>query len=290
MSTRSARVQLLTAALLFSTGGTVIKAVTLTTWQVAAGRSALAAVVLLAAGGSLRRRISWRPALVGAAQAATLVTFVTANKLTTAANAVFLQATAPLYIALLGPVLLGEHLRRRDVPLLALIFAGVFLLFAGSHDPLATAPHRALGTAVGIVSGFCWSLTVMGLRWIARSDPEHGGDLARTAAVIGNMLAFVVCLPAALPITALSVGDALGLVYLGAFQVGAAYLLMARAIRLVPAAAASLLLMAEPAFSPLWAWLVHGEAPGFWPLIGGVLIVAAATGSTWRESRVPALE
>jgi DME family drug/metabolite transporter len=290
MSTRSARVQLLAAALLFSTGGTVIKAVTLTNWQVVAGRSLFAALVIMAGGRGLWRHFSWRPVLVGAAQAATLVTFVTANKLTTAANAVFLQATAPLYIALLGPFLLGEHMKRKDVPLLILIFGGVLLLFAGSHEPLATAPHRVLGTVVGVVSGFCWSLTVMGLRWIARADPVHGGSAARAAAVIGNLIAFAVCVPAALPAAALGAADLLGIVYLGVFQVGAAYLLLSHGLRHVPAAAASLLLLAEPAFSPLWAWLVHREAPGAWPLVGGALIIAAATVATWRDSRVPVIE
>jgi DME family drug/metabolite transporter len=290
MSTRSARVQLLAAALLFSTGGTVIKAVTLTNWQVVAGRSLFATLVIMAGGRGLWRHFSWRPVLVGAAQAATLVTFVTANKLTTAANAVFLQATAPLYIALLGPFLLGEHMKRKDVPLLILIFGGVLLLFAGSHEPLATAPHRVLGTVVGVVSGFCWSLTVMGLRWIARADPVHGGSAARAAAVIGNLIAFAVCVPAALPAAALGAADLLGIVYLGVFQVGAAYLLLSHGLRHVPAAAASLLLLAEPAFSPLWAWLVHREAPGAWPLVGGALIIAAATVATWRDSRVPVIE
>jgi DME family drug/metabolite transporter len=249
-----------------------------------------AALVIMAGGRGLWRHFSWRPVLVGAAQAATLVTFVTANKLTTAANAVFLQATAPLYIALLGPFLLGEHMKRKDVPLLILIFGGVLLLFAGSHEPLATAPHRVLGTVVGVVSGFCWSLTVMGLRWIARADPVHGGSAARAAAVIGNLIAFAVCVPAALPAAALGAADLLGIVYLGVFQVGAAYLLLSHGLRHVPAAAASLLLLAEPAFSPLWAWLVHREAPGAWPLVGGALIIAAATVATWRDSRVPVIE
>jgi len=290
MSIRSSRLQLLAAALLFSTGGTVIKAVALTNWQVVAGRSLFAAIVIMLGGRGLWRGFTWRPVLVGAAQAATLVTFVTANKLTTAANAVFLQATAPLYIALLGPFLLGEHMKRRDIPLLVLIFAGVLLLFAGSHAPLATAPHRVLGTLIGIVSGLCWSLTVMGLRWIARADPEHGGNNARAAAVVGNVLAFLVCVPAAFPLPAPGAADLLGVLYLGVFQVGASYLLLSHALRHVPAAAASLLLLAEPAFSPLWAWLVHREAPGFWPLIGGALIIGAATVATWRDSRVPVLE
>jgi drug/metabolite transporter, DME family len=290
MPTRSARVQLLLAALLFSTGGTAIKLVALTNWQVACGRSLFAALVLMASGGGLWRGFSWRPVLVGAAQAGTLITFVTANKLTTAANAVFLQATAPLYVALLGPFLLGEHLKRKDIPLLALIFAGVLLLFAGSHEPLATAPHRVLGTFVGIASGFCWALTVMGLRWIARIDHEDGGNSARAAAVMGNLLAFVVCLPAAVPMASPTVTDVVGVAYLGVFQVGAAYLLLSRGIRHVPAAAASLLLLAEPAFSPLWAWLVHHESPGFWPLVGGALIIGAATTATWRDSRVAIVE
>jgi drug/metabolite transporter, DME family len=95
---------------------------------------------------------------------------------------------------------------------------------------------------------------------------------------------------AALPVPALATADVLGVVYLGVFQVGAAYLLLSRGLRHVPAAAASLLLLAEPAFSPIWAWLVHHEAPGFWPLIGGLLIISAATIATWRDSRVPVLE
>jgi drug/metabolite transporter, DME family len=290
MSMRSARVQLLAAALLFSTGGTAIKSLALTSWQVVAWRSLFAAIVIAIGGGLPWRGVSWRTLLVGVAQAGTMITFVTANKLTTAANTVFLQATAPLYIALLGPFLLGERFRRKDVPLLVAIITGVIFLFAGSQEPLATAPHRVLGTFVGVVSGFCWSLTVMGLRWIARADPVNGGNSARTAAVIGNLLAFLVCVPAALPAAAPGAADFLGVVYLGVFQVGAAYLLLSRGLRYVPAAAASLLLLAEPAFSPLWAWLVHHEAPGFWPLVGGTLIIAAATIATWRDSRVPVLE
>lgn len=284
------RTQLLLAALLFSTGGTAIKAVSLTNWQVACGRSVFAALVLLV-GTRAWRAFSWRALLVGGAQAATLITFVTANKLTTAANAVFLQASAPLYIAMLGPLLLGEHMKRRDIPLLAVIFCGILLLFAGSHEPLATAPHRVLGTMIGITSGFCWSLTVMGLRWLARSD-EHGADgqAAGAAAVAGNLFAFLVCLPAALPVPAITATDLLGLGYLGAFQVGGAYLLLSWGLRHVPAASASLLLLVEPALSPLWAWLVHHEAPGLWPLLGGVLIIGAATTATFRDSRLPVAE
>ena len=73
--------------------------------------------------------------------------------------------------------------------------------------------------------------------------------------------------------------------YLGVFQVGLAYIFLTRAIRHVPAVEASLLLLAEPAFSPLWAWMFHHEAPGLWPLVGGAVILCASTWKTWRDSR-----
>ncbi len=289
MLPRSPRIQLLLAALLFSTGGTVIKAVSLSSWQVVCARSFVAALMLMVATGAWRG-LSWRSLLVGCAQAATMTTFVVANKLTTAANAVFLQASAPLYIAALGPFLLAEHFKRRDLPLLGAILAGVVLLFAGAQEPLATAPNRFLGTQIGIVSGFCWSLTVMGLRWLGKRDP-HGDAMATGAAAIsGNLLACALTLPLALPLPPVQAADVFGVLYLGVFQVGGAYLLLSNGIRHVPAAKASLLLLVEPALSPVWAWVVHGEVPGFWPVVGGVLIIGAASTATWRDARVAVLE
>jgi len=280
----SARARILVTALLFSTGGAAIKAVSLTNWQIASFRSGIAAVVLLLAVRRLPR-LSGPTLAVGLAYAATLTTFVTANKLTTAANSVFLQATAPLYIALLAPMLLGEHVRRRDIPVLAAIAGGMLLLFAGNAAPSATAPNRALGNAIGVVSGLCWCLTVMGLRWVEKRDPAAMGGAAGAAALTGNIVACLACLPLAWPLPEVAVRDVLGVGYLGVFQVGLAYVLLTRAIRHVPAVDASLLLLAEPAFSPVWAWLVHREAPGLWPLLGGVVILGATAWKTWRDAR-----
>lgn len=277
-----ARGQILLTALLMSTGGAGIKAVSLTNWQIACWRSGIAAAVVLLA---LRRRprISTATLLVGAAYASTVVTFITANKLTTAANTVFFQGTAPLYLAILGPVVLGERLPRRDVPLLVLIAAGMALLFAGGAAPLATAPNPAIGNAIGVVSGCCWSLTLLGLRWLEKRDPSSKGAAAGNAAVVGNILAFAGCLPLAHPVADVGLGDVLGVAYLGVFQVGLAYVLLTRSITHVPAVEASLLLLVEPALSPVWAWLLHGEAPGPWPLAGGVLIIGAAAWKALRQ-------
>jgi drug/metabolite transporter (DMT)-like permease len=100
------RLLLVAAAILFSTGGAAIKAATLTGWQVACFRAGVAALVLLAALPQARRGWTWRIAPVAAAYAATSVAFAMANRLTTSANAIFLQSTAPLYLLLLGPLLL----------------------------------------------------------------------------------------------------------------------------------------------------------------------------------------
>jgi drug/metabolite transporter (DMT)-like permease len=277
-----ARGQILLTALLMSTGGAGIKAVSLTNWQIASFRSGIAALVVLLAVRRLPR-FSASSLLVGAAYAATVVTFITANKLTTAANTVFFQGTAPLYLALLGPAVLGEHLPRRDVPVLAVIATGMALLFAGHPAPRLTAPNPALGNAIGVVSGCCWSLTLLGLRWLEKRDPGAKGGAAGNAAVVGNLLAFAGCLPLALPVSGVSAGDMAGIAYLGVFQVGLSYVLLTRSITHVPAVDASLLLLAEPAVSPLWAWLLHGELPGLWPLAGGVLIVGAAA---WKALHV----
>jgi drug/metabolite transporter (DMT)-like permease len=280
-----ARGHILLTALLMSTGGAGIKAVSLTNWQIASFRSGIAAIVVLLAVRRLPR-LSAPTLSVGAAYAATVVTFITANKLTTAANTVFFQGTAPLYLAILGPAVLGEHMPRRDVPILFVIAAGMLLLFAGNAGPLSTAPNPALGNAIGVVSGCCWSLTLLGMRWLEKRDPSAKGSAAGNAAIVGNIIAFAGCLPLALPVSGVGTGDAAGLAYLGVFQVGLSYVLLTRAITHVPAVDASLLLLVEPALSPLWAWLLHGETPGLWPFAGGVLIVGAAAWKAWREGRV----
>jgi drug/metabolite transporter (DMT)-like permease len=103
--------------------------------------------------------------------------------------------------------------------------------------------------------------------------------------VAGNLIAFLVCLPAAAQVRNFSFRDMATLLYLGVFQIGLAYFLMTRSIRHVPALEASTLLMAEPALNPFWTWLIQGESPGSAPLAGGVLVLAATLGGAWRNSR-----
>lgn len=271
------RLLMLAAAALFSTGGSVIKAVSLSGWQVAALRSGVAALALLALAPAARRGWTWRTPLVGVAYAVTLILFVRANKLTTAANAIFLQATAPVYLLLLSPLLLQERVARRDVALLLLLATGLALFFVGAQTPSGTAPDPALGNLLAAVSGFTWALTIAGLRWLARASPrsDASGGAAIPATVAGNALAFAACAPFAFPLGAVPAADWAWIAFLGVVQIALAYLCLTASVRRVPAFEGALLLLLEPVASALLAWITHDERPGPWALAGSALIFGA---------------
>lgn len=281
-SATSARLKLALAALLFSTGGAAIKAAAFTSWQIAGFRSGIAGVVLWLLVPQARRGWTWRVFLVGVAYAATLVLFVLANRLTTSANTIFLQSTAPLYVLLLSPWLLREPVRPADVGFMAIVGLGLALFFVGAERPLATAPDPARGNLLAAGSGVTWALTVCGLRWMGARE---GGGSAMAAVVVGNFIAFAAALPQALPVGPHPPGDWAVIVFLGVFQIGLAYVLVTAALRHLPALEASIILLIEPALNPLWAWAVHGEVPGAFALAGGTIILGATTLRTWLDAR-----
>jgi drug/metabolite transporter (DMT)-like permease len=278
-----ARLQLIGAALLFSTGGAAIKAAAFTGWQIASLRSGFAALALLLLVPEARRGWSWRSVLVGVSYAGCLTLFVLANRLTTAANTIFLQSTAPLYILILAPWLLKEPVRRRDLGFMLAVGVGLALFFIGVEQPVATAPDPVRGNLLALISGFCWALTVCGLRWLTAA-PGRGSPMA--AVTSGNLTAFLVTLPFALPLGSHSLTDWSVLIYLGVFQIALAYVLVTSAINHIPALEASMILLIEPALNPLWAWLIQGEVPGVWAMIGGAIILGATTAKSWVERRV----
>jgi drug/metabolite transporter (DMT)-like permease len=272
--------RVIAAAALFSTAGTAIKATTLTSWQVAGLRAGFATIAVLFLLPETRRRFSPRAALVGLVYAATVILFAQANKLTTAANAIFIQSTSPLYILLLGPWLLGERAKRSDLYFLVAIVAGVALFFIGLDAPSATAPNPLLGNLLAVLSGAACGLLMIGLRWLARE--EHAGSAS--AVFLGNLFAFLICLWPMLPVTDARLQDVVVVGYLGVFQIGLAYAFLTRAMVHLPALEAALLLFVEPVLSPFWAFLVHGEMPGAWSLVGCALILGATLVRTIKET------
>lgn len=268
-----ARWGLVGTAALFSTGGAAIKACAFSGAQVSALRTILAALTFLAIVPASRRLPTRREWLVGCAYAGSLVFYTLGNKRTTAANAIFLQSTAPIYILLLGPWLLHEAIRARDLLFLGAAALGLALFFLGSAPPQATAPAPFLGNLFALASGVCWALTLVGLRWLGARGQNASAVLA------GNVVAFVACAPVLFAgdpsIASARLQDWLVVSWLGVFQVGLAYVLLTSAIRHVPAFEASILLLLEPILNPVWAWVVHGENPGPWALAGGAIVLGA---------------
>ncbi|HEX4955222.1 MAG TPA: DMT family transporter [Thermoanaerobaculia bacterium] len=279
------RLELLAAAALFSTGGVAIKSTALSAWQVASLRSGVA--TLLTIGLLLLRdrrlpRLTPRSWLVGVAYATTLICFVVANKLTTAASAIFLQATAPLYVLLLSPWLLRERIRRPDLLLMGFLLLGMVLFWVDLEPASVTAPDPARGNVIAIASGFFWGLTLIGLRWLSSGRDEGAGS---AGVICGNTLAFLGALPLALPFGTLAASDLAAVSYLGSVQIALAYLFLTSGMRRVPAFEASLLLLLEPVLSALWAWLIYRERLSLASALGALLILASTVGKTWVEMR-----
>lgn len=277
----SPRSKIIAAAILFSSGGAAIKWCGFGAWQLAACRAAIAMLTILVLLPESRRGWSWRTVVVGFAYAATTLLYVQANKHTTAASAIFLQSTSPLFILLLAPLLLGEHATRRDIAQMAVMGAGLGLFLFGLDQPSATAPNPALGNVLAAICAVTWAFTVMGYRWLA----ARGASVA-AAAVSGNLTAGTIALVMAQPLVAGRPADWAVVAFLGVCQLGIPYLFLARAVPHVRALEVGLFLLIEPVLNPIWAWLVHGETPGPTTLAGGALILGATAGRVILDLRV----
>lgn len=262
------RLQVALAAVLFSTGGAVIKWCGFGGLQLATFRAAIAGAGLLALVPESRRGWTWRTGVVGIAYATTTLLFVMANKTTTAANAIFLQNTSPVFILLLAPLLLHERVRRADIVQLAITVVGMALFFVGTERRFATAPDPVLGNALAALCAVSWSFTLIGYRWLALR-----GSSPAAAAVSGNFTAALFALAVGLPFEAGRASDWIAVSYLGLIQLALPYIFLTYAIPRLRALEVSLFLLVEPVLNPIWAWLVHGESPSGWALVGGALIL-----------------
>ncbi len=209
--------------------------------------------------------------------AALLLLFVAANKLTTAANAIFLQYTAPVYVLLLEPFFFKERFRRADILVVAACVAGMSLFFVGQLRPQDVAGNL---TALG--SGFCFALFILSLRG------ARAGRVNRASSVIyGNLLICVATLPwFARAAGEVTTKDVLIVLYLGVVQLGLAYTLftlgIARGVRSLDAGVVS---YTEPMLNPVWVFLFLGERPSKWAVLGGCIIVAAVLAHTVALAR-----
>jgi len=255
----------LTAGVMWSLGGLLIKWVEWNPLAIAGARSAIAALVILIA--VRHPRFSWSFAQVGGAIAymAMVVLFVLATKLTTAANAILLHYTAPIYAALLGAWFLGERVTWGDWATIAVVFGGIALFF---FDRLTVG--GMWGNVCALGSGVAYAGVALFLR-----KQKDGSTLE--SALMGNILAALIGLPFMFQ-GAPGGSTWIGVVLLGAVQIGFSYVLYSTAIKYITVLEAVLLTTVEPILNPVWVFLALREAPGRWAILGGVIVLMAVTG------------
>src|SRR5215212_1252321 len=270
----------LAAALLWSTGGLFIKATPLGALELSFGRSLLAALTVAVLTRREGFRLDFLTLVSSVLYAALLLLFVMANKLTTAANAIFLQYTAPVYVLVLEPLIFKERFRRADLFVVAACAAGMSLFFVGR-----LRPDDVAGNLTALASGVCFALFLLLLR------RQRGGESNRASSVIyGNLLICLVTLPAfAHAAHTLTVKDVLIVSYLGVVQIGIAYTLftlgVARGVRSLDAGVVGYI---EPMLNPVWVFLFLGERPSRWAVVGGCVIIAAVFAHTIGLARASA--
>lgn len=257
---------LLLAALCWSLGGVLIKSIDWPPMAIAGGRSAIAIPMILLCIG--RPRFTFSRAQIGGAlaYAGTVILFVFATRMTTAANAIFLQYTAPIYVALIGRWYLGEDASRIDWLVIAVALIGIALFFM---DRLTVSGWW--GNVIALGSGLAFACVALFLR-----REKAGSPVA--SIVLGNVIVALAGLPFILQAPSLGESSLWRLVLLGTAQLGLPYVFYATAIKQVTALEATLIPLLEPVLNPLWVMLALGERPGPWAILGGLLVLGAVLG------------
>lgn len=267
----------LAAAIIWSTGGLFIKWTTLSGLELSFGRSLLAAITV--ALFTRREGFGLNPITLIASvlYAALLLLFVLATKETTAANAIFLQYTAPLYVLVLEPIFYKEKFRQRDLITVIFCVIGMSLFFVGK-----LRPQDVTGNLLALASGVCFAAYFLLLRHSSARAVNRASSV-----IYGNLLVVLIAAPAGLQaLPGITLHDALSVVYLGVVQIGVAYTLftlgMARGIRSLDAGIVGYI---EPVLNPVWVFLVIAERPSKWALIGGAIIVGAVVVHTTLKAK-----
>lgn len=255
---------LVITASMWSLGGLLIKLVNANPMAIAGVRAAIASIVLLLI--IKKPKFNWSFGQIGAAicYAATGILFVTANKTTTAANAILLQFTAPIYVALFGSWMLKEKAKFLDWINIIVVMGGMLLFFLGNLDT-----SEILGNILAAASGISMALFTVFMRMQKDGSPMESVFLA-------NILIAIIGLPF-LSVSTPNVSGWLYLLILGVVQIGIPYALYSKAIKHATALEAILIPVIEPLLNPIWVFLMLGEIPGPLAITGGAIVLAAIT-------------
>src|SRR6185369_2120200 len=257
----------LAAALLWSTGGLFIKWVKLGGLELSFWRSLFAIFTVAFFTRREGFRLNRLTAVASVLYAVLLILFVSATKATTAANAIFLQYTSSVYLLILEPLIYKEKFRSRDLVTVLLCVGGMSLFFMGQ-----VRTQDVKGNIFALLSGLCFAMYFLLLR-----HPRARQVNRASSVIYGNTLAVILTAPWGLAaVSVMTRLDLIGAIYLGVVQLGISYTLftvgMARGVRSLDA---GIVCYVEPLLNPLWVFLIVGEKPSAWALMGGAIIIAA---------------
>jgi drug/metabolite transporter (DMT)-like permease len=257
---RKAILYLTLAAILWSTSGLFVKILNLQPISILAGRSLFASIVFLVYLRRIPTRFNRWQLLAAGAFILTQFLFVTSTKMTTAANSIFLQYTAPIYIVLLAYWFLGEKPSRTDWVSMAVIFLGLILFFG---DELSV--EGLYGNILAILSGITSAVMIVAFRAQKDGHPAES-----------NLIAFLVMATFGFPFLlqeTWTVNSWLILAFLGVVQIGFAFIFFTKGIKHIPALEANLIGTLEPVLNPIWVFLFYGESMGRFALVGGLVVL-----------------
>ncbi len=255
-------------AILWSSGGLFIKLISLNSMQLSFFRCIIAAVVF----GILFRKklfvVNGFTFLNAAFYAAVLITFVIATKTTTAANAIFLQSTAPIYVLIFEPIINKTKQEKINVITIAVCFIGMIFFFLGE-----LSPGHFIGNLVALFAGICFAAFFLGMR-------KNGQQYQQSSIFYGNIFVSIICLPFLFDMKPISFDDIWMVTFLGVFQIAFAYALFSYGLKRILAVEASIISMFEPVLNPIWVLIGYGEIPSYWAMVGGIIIITAITTRT----------
>jgi drug/metabolite transporter (DMT)-like permease len=252
---------LLATGLLWSMGGVFVKVSDAHPMAISSIRGGVAAIVFfIALKGRPKFSFSRAQIIGAAAYGVTLTCFVVATSLTSAANAILIQYTSPIYVAILAHFFLREKLRKIDFAAIGGVLIGMWLLVSNS-----LSINSPLGNMVALAGGICFAICIISLRMQKSASPYE-------TVLLGDIFTFLIGAPW-LILHPPSVMSALPIVFLGVFQIGVSYLLYTKASKNAKAIDMSVLTVLEPALNPVWVFLVTGEFPGLRAVIGGAVLI-----------------
>ena len=251
------------AGLMWSTGGLFIKLITLNAMQICFFRSLWAALVFIII---FKKNIFYANLFTfinALLYTGVLIFFVSATKITTAANAIFLQYTAPIYVLIFEPLINKTKYEKANIITIIVCFIGMSLFFIGK-----LSPGDMWGNTIGLLSGVALAGFLLGMR-------KNKKEYQFSSIFYGNILVSLFCLSSMFGKLDLSVSNLLMVSFLGIFQIGIAYAVFSYGLMRVYAIEASLIAMIEPVLNPVWVFIGYGEVPSIMAIIGGIIIITA---------------